>query len=131
MVLGGTTEMCSTHVHSNWNRLYVKEQHDKHTFRILSVSLNIKNSWRFYWNIKNSFHFQSLYMSKTYALTYTYYSHRNVFIYALPESASFCCHSLMTYCYIKSKIYVTGNFHLEKPLTCYQGKSMKYFYVRD
>lgn len=53
------------------------------------------------------------------------------YLQLLPESANLCCHILMTYYYIKSKIYVTRNFVLKKPLRCYQRKSVKHFYGRD
>ena len=70
---------CAQLMKNHWNRFCVKEQHDKHTFRILHVSLNfiihevVIKTW------KTVFIFRTC-TCQTYALIHIYYSYIHIYI---------------------------------------------------
>ena len=71
---------CAQLMKNHWNRFCVKEQHDKHTFRILHVSLNFIIHEVFIKTWKTVFIFRTC-TCQTYALVHIYYSYIHIYIY--------------------------------------------------
>ena len=71
---------CAQLMKNHWNRFCVKEQHDKHTFRTLYVSLNFIIREVFIKTWKTVFIFRTC-TCQTYALIHIYYSYIHTYIY--------------------------------------------------